>query len=654
MWFINTILSLTISFTMRVAHVLTTLLAAALGLTNAAPNTNDEARQHAEHKRQLGSSAGDVGKDATFDYVIVGGGTAGLVLANRLSARGDVTVAVIEAGTFYQITNPVIGNTPAGDTLFAGASPLDTNPLVDWNFVTESQAGANNRRIHYARGKCLGGSSARNFMIYQRGTKQSYQKWADAVGDDSYTWDALLPHFKKSVKFTPPGPSRFPNASAEYDLDAFSPSGGPLDVSYANYAQPFSTYLEPSLHEIGIPPARDFNSGDLMGAQYCSDTIQPATQKRESSQTSFLAEAIGRKNLKVYQLSLAKKILFDGGDSSSSSSSSVKNATGVVVSSNLGLTTYTLKARKEVILSAGAFQSPQLLMVSGVGPREQLDKFKIPVVAERPGVGRNMEDHVFFGPTWRVRVQTLTRLANDLVYTAAQFATAYSLRKQGPLTNPVCDFLGWEKTPRHLLSAEAAAVLDAEFPADWPEIEYLTAPGYVGDFSNLLLSQPRDGFQYATILGGLVAPLSRGTVTLASADTADLPLVDPRWLTDPTDVAVAVATFKRLRQAFAADAMRPVLADDKEYFPGAEVQTDAQILQNIRSTVMTIWHASCTCRMGKADDPMAVVDKDARVIGVNRLRVVDASSFALLPPGHPQSTVYVLAEKIAAEILSGL
>ncbi|GKT92437.1 GMC oxidoreductase [Colletotrichum tofieldiae] len=374
--------------------------------------------------------------DAIFDYVIVGSGTAGLEMANRLSAKGDVTVAVIEAGTFYQITNPVIGNTPAGETLFAGSSPLDTNPLVDWNFVNQAQAGANNRRIHYARVKCLGGAPT------------------------------------------------------------LSPAGGPLDVSYANYAQPFSTYLEPSLNEIGILQAQDFNSDELMGAQYCTDTIQPDSQKRESSQTSFLGEAIGRKNLKVYQLSLAKKILFDNN----------KRATGVVVSSNLGLTTYTLKAHKEVILSAGAFQSLQLL-------------FKTPVIAERPGVDKHIEDHVFFGPTWRVKVQTLTRLANDLIYTAAQFAIPYSILKQGPLTNPVYDFLGWEKTPRDLISAEAAAVLDNELPPDWPEIEYLTAPGYVGDFANLLLTQPKDGYQYATTLGGLVAPLSKGTVTLASADT---------------------------------------------------------------------------------------------------------------------------------------
>ncbi|KAF6810379.1 versicolorin b synthase [Colletotrichum musicola] len=615
----------------------------ALHFANAAP-ADDEAHAHAEHKRQLGSSAGDLGKDAAFDYVIIGGGTAGLVMANRLSAQSGVTVAVIEAGTFYQITNPIIGNTPAGDTLFAGSSPLDTNPLVDWNFVTQPQSGANGRRIHYARGKCLGGSSARNFMIYQRGTKQSYQKWADAVGDDSYTWDSLLPYFKKSVKFSPPkSPPRFANASAEYNPDAFSPSGGPLRVSYANYAQPFSTYLEPSLNEIGIPPTQDFNSGELMGAQYCSDTIQPDSQKRDSSQTSFLTEAIGRKNLKVYQLTLAKKILFD----------SNKKATGVVVTSNAGISTYTLTANKEVILSAGAFQSPQLLMVSGVGPRDQLQKFNIPIVAERSAVGKGMEDHVFFGPTWRVKVQTLTRLANDLIYTAAQFAFDYSIFKRGPLTNPVCDFLGWEKTPRDLISDEAASVLDAEFPADWPEIEYLTAPGYVGNFANLLLTQPKDGFQYATILGGLVAPLSRGTVTLASADTKDLPLIDPNWLTDPTDVSVALATYKRLRQAFNSNAMRPVLADRKEYYPGPAVETDAQILQQIRNDVMTIWHASCTCRMGKADDPNAVVDKDAKVIGVSGLRVVDASSFALLPPGHPQSTVYVLAEKISAQILAG-
>ncbi|KAH6692449.1 hypothetical protein F5X68DRAFT_165394 [Plectosphaerella plurivora] len=580
---------------------------------------------------------------ATFDYVIVGGGTAGLTMANRLAARSSISVAVIEAGSYYQLTNPLIGQTPAGDTLFAGSDPADTNPLVDWNFVTEPQTGAGNRRIHYARGKCLGGSSARNFMIYQRGTKQSYQKWADAVGDNSYTWDALQPHFKRSVKFTPPAGSRFANASAEFNTAAFSPQGGPLAVSYANYAQPFSTWLEPALNEAGVSQVQDFNSGALLGAQYCASTIDPGSQTRESSQTSFLDEAKTKSNLKVYTNTMAKKIVFD----------SNKKATGVTVTGIFGFTQFNVMARKEVILSAGAFQSPQLLMVSGIGPRADLAKFNIPVIKDLPGVGAGMEDHVFFGPTWRVKVQTLTKLANDPLYVGAEFIGSYSIKKQGPLTNPVCDFLGWEKAPRELLTPAARQVLDEEFPADWPDIEYLSAPGYVGDFRNLFTTQPKDGFQYATILGGLVAPRSRGTVKLRSADTKDLPAINPNWLTDPTDISVALATYKRLRQVFATKAMSGVLADTKEYFPGPDVQTDEQILQTIRQTVMTIWHAACTCRMGKADDPMAVVDKSAKVFGVTGLRVVDASSFALLPPGHPQSTVYVLAEKIAAEILAG-
>lgn len=477
-------------------------------------------------------------------------------------------------------------------------------------------------------------------MIYQRGTKQTYEKWADLVGDESYSWDALQPHFKKSVSFSEPSESRFANATAMYSKAAFSPSGGPLSVSYPNYAQPFSTWLEPALHEAGVPLTEDFNSGALLGAQYTATTIDPDTQTRESSQTSFLQESRNRLNLRIYSNTMAKKIVFD----------SDKRATGVIVKSD-GMT-FTLKARNEVILSAGAFQSPQMLMVSGVGPRAELERFDIPVIADRPGVGQGMEDHVFFGPTWRVNVPTVTKVANDLLFVGSEFVGHYSFDKDGPLANNIADFLAWEKLPRDMLTPEARRVLDAEYPADWPDMEYLSAAGYVGDFSNLLTMQPKDGYQYATILGALVAPRSRGTVTLQSADTDDLPLIDPKWLTDPTDVSAALATYKRLRQVFATKSMSEVLIDATEYFPGPKVQTDAEILRVIRDTVMTVWHASCTCRMGKVSDKTAVVDKDAKVIGVKGLRVVDASSFAMLPPGHPQSTVYMLAEKISAEILA--
>lgn len=476
-------------------------------------------------------------------------------------------------------------------------------------------------------------------MIYQRGDRGSYQRWADEVDDQSYTFDNLLPYFKKSIQFTPPkSPPRAANASTEYNAAAFDPAGGPLQVSYANYAGPFSSYMEGALNGIGIQSVQDFNSGELLGAQYCSSTIDPSGQARDSSQTSFLDAAKDRANLKVYQATLAKKIVFNED----------KRATGVVISTGA-----TISARSEVILSAGAFQSPQLLMVSGIGPEAILDGLNIPIIANRPGVGVGMQDHIFFGPSYRVKVDTFTHLANDPVYLAAQFAVDYSILKEGPLTNPVCDFLGWEKAPRDLITPEAAAVLD-QYPASWPEIEYLSAPGYVGDFQDLLLQQPKDGYQYATILGAIVAPQSRGNVTITSADTSDLPLINPNWLTDPTDQSVALALYKRIREAFNTTAMRAGLADPVEYFPSPDVETDEQILNTIRDTLQTVWHASCTCKMGRADDEMAVVDSKARVIGVEGLRVVDASSFALLPPGHPQSTVYVLAEKIAEEIKTGV
>ncbi|KAG6368748.1 hypothetical protein INS49_002962 [Diaporthe citri] len=471
--------------------------------------------------------------------------------------------------------------------LFAGSSPTDTDPLVDWDFVTTSQTGANNRQIRYPRGKCLGGSSALNFMIYQRPDTGSMQLWADTVGDQSYTFENMLPYYKKSVQFTPPDTNmRDPNATTQYDASAFDSAGGPLRVS---------------------------------------STISPENENRDSSQTSFLSAVESRPNLSVYHSTKASKVVFDGN----------KSATGVLLDSG-----YMLSANKEVILSAGAFQTPQLLVLSGIGPAEILRRFDIQVIVDRPGVGQNLTDHIFFGPLYRVKVQTLTYLANNLAYVAEQYATAYLPSNEGPLTNPVCDYLGWEKAPRANITASAATALD-QLPGSWPGIEYLPAPGYVGAFTNLFTTQPNDGYQYATILAALVAPQSRGTVTISSSDVADLPLVDPRWLTDPTDQPLGRAR------------CGPALADTAEYFPGAEVSGDEQVLDTVRDTLMTVYHASCTARMGRADDPTAVVDSRARVVGVQRLRVVDASSFALLPPGHPQSTVYAFAEKIADDVKDG-
>ncbi|KAJ5470599.1 hypothetical protein N7530_007956 [Penicillium desertorum] len=574
--------------------------------------------------------------DQTFDYVVVGGGTAGSAIATRL-AQNDFDVALIEAGGYYELGS--VAEFPAAAALTMGSDPAFSSP-VDWGFVTRDQPGANGRAIHVTRGKCLGGSSALNFMVYQRPTRESMELWAAAVNDSSYTFDEVLPFYQKSVQFTPPNTDyRVPNASADYDINAYDSDGGPLQVSYANFAQPFSSWMSLGMEAIGINQVHEFNLGNIMGAQYCASTIDASTQLRSSSESFFLKKTMPG-SLTTYTNTLAKKIVFDQN----------KRATGVQVKGLLG-NTITLSASEEVIISAGAFQSPQLLMVSGIGPPDQLQEHGINVIENRPGVGQNMWDHPFFAPSYRVRVTTFTEFATNLPYAAGQAVEAL-VAKNGFVTNPIADFLAWEKIPLFLRTAFSGQTHRklAGFPSDWPEAEYMSGAGYIGNVSNLLENQPRDGYQYASILGVLITPMSRGNVTLKSADTSDLPEINPNWLDDKADQEVVIAMFKRIRQAFQSEAMRPVVIGE-EYNPGPQVQSDEQILEFIKNSVMTIWHPSCTCKMGTSHDDMAVVDSQARVYGVNGLRVVDASAFPFLPPGHPQSTVYMLAEKIAADII---
>lgn len=298
-----------------------------------------------------------------------------------------------------------------------------------------------------------------------RPTIDSMQQWADTVNDSSYTFEETLPYYKKSIHFTPPNDKlRASNATAKYDADAFESNGGPLQVSYANYAQPFSSWMNKGMEAIGIKEAQDFNLGSLMGGQYCSSTIDPASEIRSSSEESFLSK-ITPASLTTYSQTLAKKIVFNKN----------KKATGIQVKGLLG-NTVTLSATKEVIISAGAFQSPQLLMVSGVGPTDILNEHEIDIVAELPGVGQNMWDHPFFAPSYRVQVSTLTQFANDLMYAAGKVVSGI-LMKTGPITNPVSDYLAWEKIPQSLRSAFSKTTQKAlsQFPNDWPEAEVRTA-----------------------------------------------------------------------------------------------------------------------------------------------------------------------------------
>ncbi|KAI4191038.1 MAG: hypothetical protein LQ348_003562 [Seirophora lacunosa] len=520
---------------------------------------------------------------------VVGGGTAGLAIAGRLAANRDISVAVIEAGSFYQLDN---GN-----------------------------------------GRSVG----------------SYEQWAEQVGDDSYLFDNFKPYFQRSATLTEPNlAKRYPtNGTVEFDATSFNNTiGGPLQVSWANWATPIGSWGQIALASAGIPPINGFNSGKLLGSTWVTQSLNPVNQHRSSSQTSYLDEAINTTSIVVYTRTQASKILFDANNT----------ATGVSVQT-AGLP-YTLHARLEVILSAGVFQSPQLLMLSGIGPRETLENQGIPVLADLPGVGQNLWDHAYYGVSFRVNVDTSSRLSNDPIY-AAQAAENYTSTQTGPLT-AVGAFIGFEKLPasyRQNLSASARERLDSAFPDDWPEIEYLIESAFDGYNTNYTAVDPNDGYQYATISSALVAPLSRGNVTISTADPTQPPVINPNWLTDPADVQLAILAFKRVREIWGYMNGTTI---GEEYFPGtAEVATDEEILGFIRKALVQLWHAAGTCKMGKAGDEkeggdrMAVVDPEGRVYGVRGLRVVDASVFPVLPPGHPQATVYALAEKIADAILSG-
>ncbi|KAI0194222.1 hypothetical protein F4808DRAFT_474846 [Astrocystis sublimbata] len=588
----------------------------------------------------LGSSFGIPGQDYEFDYIVVGGGTAGLAVASRLSQQHTLRIGVIEAGSFYETTNGNLSEIPAFDNWFSGKDVNNWQPNIDWGFITEPQPALLNVRAHYPQGKTLGGGSARNYMTYHLATKGAYDQIAALTGSSAYEYDNFLPYYMKSQHFTPPiggTYDRFANSTPEYDASKLG-TKGPLSVIYPKYAQPFSSWASKGLEAIGLRSQRGFESGKLAGAYaYPLATVSAETNLRESSETAFLRPQLGlpNANLVVFPSTLAKRVLFDD----------KKRATGVVV--NTGGLEYTLHAAKEVIVSAGAFKSPQLLMVSGVGPRETLRRNGIKVIHDSPGVGQGMKDHVLFGSSYRVNVETASALGRP--GGSAEAEKLYAEGK-GPLTSPGLDLLGWERLPRKTLTQSTIHALNSTFSSDWPEIEYLPVGGFFGNASNFQTLQPSDAYNYATVVAGMVATLSTGNVTISSASTSDAPIINPAWLSHPADKEVAIAAFKRTRQVWAAPAL-DTLRIGEEYFPGPEVVSDAQIWKHIQTSFSTIFHAACTCKMGREGDRMAVLDDQARVRGVEGLRVVDASSLPVLPPGHPMSTIYALAEKIVDDIL---
>ncbi|KAF2137754.1 GMC oxidoreductase [Aplosporella prunicola CBS 121167] len=583
----------------------------------------------------LGNSFGVPGVEVTYDYIVVGAGTAGGAVAARLALAG-FSVGLIEGGSFYELDNGNRTTIPGYDQTThpndAGAS------LVDYDFVTGPEPGLNGRSLHYTQGRTFGGSSALNLMGYQRGTVGSFEKWASIVGNDLWKWDNVFYFYKKSANFTPPNYDKIdPRFNISYDPSAFDNSlGGPLQISYGNNQQDYSPGVAHGFEAMGLSLIPGLNSGYLLGYGPMSATVNPKAATRETSQTSFVQTAIDETDIKLYQTTTVKKILFDDD----------KKAIGVEVEGHGGIpVVYNLYASKEIVVSAGAFRSPQLLMASGVGPKAILDQFSIPVVADLPGVGQGIQDQVWLGFSYGVNVTTKTQIVlNNPDYTKPAI-DLYLHNQSGPLSGiGAGEQVGWEKLPkenRARLTNETLAWLST-FPDDWPDVEYQDIA-----FSSVPDDIRPDG-QYMTFGAALLTPKSHGNVTLRSNDTNDYPVIMMNYLLDPVDQGVAIEAFKRLRQWARGSG---ILVD--EFNPPEDVETDEQIFEWIKAEATFIYHASCGCAMGRDDNPAAVLDAQARVRGVTGLRVVDTSSFPVLPPGHPLATVYMVAEKIANAIIKG-
>ena len=528
-----------------------------------------------------------------FDYVIVGGGSAGCVLAARLSEDPSISVCLLEAGGAGRSW---LIRTPIG----AVAMVPGFGKINNWAFRTVPQPGLNGRRGHQPRGRALGGSSAINAMLYTRGQREDYDGWA-ALGCDGWGWDDVLPYFRKAER-------------NQHGADSFHGDSGPLHVSDQKAPRPVSLAFVAANAETQIPETADFNTGDNTGAALfqCTQFYEgPKTGQRCSAAAGYLHPVMDqRSNLSVVTQARASRILLEDG-----------RATGVAY--RQGKTDKTVRARCEVILAAGAFQSPQILQLSGIGHPDDLRPHGIEVKHALPGVGRNLQDHLDFTLSYRshsrdmfgVGPRATLRLLNEL--------------RQ------------WRRTGRSMAAstfAEAGSFFKTDPALDRPDVQTHFVTALVENHARKLFW----GYGYSCHVC-VLRPYARGTVTLQSANALDPPQIDPRFLSDERDLATLVAGVRRTLSVMEAPALGPYR---KNELHGITSKTsDADLIAHIRARADTIYHPVGTCQMGTGPD--AVVDTSLRVHGVSGLRVVDASIMPTLISGNTNAPTIMIAEKAA-------
>lgn len=528
----------------------------------------------------------------SFDYVIVGGGSAGSVLAARLSEDPGITVCLLEAGG---VGNHLLMRAPAGAVALL---PGHTR-FGNWRYQTVPQPGLNGRRGYQPRGKALGGSSAINAMLYVRGHRSDYDGWAD-LGCDGWSWDQVLPYFRRAE-------------NNQRGADAHHGDAGPLQVSDQKSPRPVSRAFVEAATQLQHRQAEDFNTGDNEGAGLYQVTQfhDPAKNgERCSAAAGYLFPVMDRPNLTVVTRAHAMRVLFDG-----------KRTTGVAY--RVGRDDRRVSATREVILSGGTFNSPQLLQLSGVGRAEDIRPHGIEMVHELPGVGRNLQDHLDFILAYK------SRDTDNFGIGAA--ATAGLVRH----------ILRWRRDGTGMIAtpfAEGGAFLKTDPSLDRPDIQLHFVIAIVDDHARKL----HLGHGYSCHVCAL-RPYSRGEVTLASADPMAAPAIDPKFLSDPRDLATTIKGARMTRAIMQAPAMAPYR--QKELFGLGDDMTDAEWERHIRARADTIYHPVGTCKMGV--DDMAVVDPQLRVRGLQGLRVVDASVMPTLIGGNTNAPTIMIAEKAA-------
>lgn len=526
---------------------------------------------------------------AEFDYVIVGAGSAGCVLANRLSADGKHSVLLLEAG-------------PKDSNLWIhvplGYGKLFKEKTVNWMYQTEPEPGLNGRQVFQPRGKVLGGSSSINGLLYVRGQHEDYDRWRQH-GNTGWGYDDVLPYFRKAE-------------DQQRGANEFHGAGGPLPVSDMLHADPLSGAFIKAAVEAGIPDNPDFNGATQEGAGWFQTTTRNG--RRASTAMAYLRPARGRSNLHVETAALAQRILFDG-----------RRAAGVEYRQNGALR--TARARKEILVSSGAYNSPQLLQLSGVGPAELLKSHGINVVLDAPGVGNDLQDHMQVRIVMRC-AQPIT--LNDILNHPLRRIMAgarYAAFRKGPLTIAAGTSGAFFKTDPRLAS---------------PDVQIHFLPFSTDKMGEKL--HPYSAFSASVCQ---VRPESRGSLRIKSADPMAAPEIRINYLATETDRTVNVEGLKILRKILAAPALKPFVVEESE--PGAKVVSDEDLLAFCRLRGSTVYHPTSTCRMG--NDPLAVVDQRLRLRGIEGLRVVDASVMPDLVSGNTNAPVIMIAEKASDMIL---